>query len=146
MCSPRSSKTYANSGATTHVFYDRDAFVSGPLSVCLKRVIILADRSEVNPSCSGDAIISFDDCMVRLKNAIYVLKLGYNLVFTERMADNGFELLFRLFDFLLKFEDSGTFTCCGYRCENSSMYTFPSPKTVSVATPAKLEDDNDSEL
>lgn len=143
---PQDSKTYADSGASTHLFHDRDAFVSASLGVCSKRMIILADRSEVSSSFSGEVIIPFDDCVVRLKNVLHVPKLGYNLVSTGRMADNGIESHFRRFDLLLKLEDSGTFIGRGVRCEDSGMYTFPSPRTVSVAASAKLADDSDSEL
>lgn len=143
---PQNSNTYADSGATTHVFYVRDAFVFGSLGVCLKRLIVLANRSGESSSNSGEVTILFDDCLARLNNAFYVLKLGYNHFPTGRTRNCEIVSHFRRFDLMLKLENSGTFIGRGFQCEVSGMYTLPSPRTVSVAAWAKLGDDNESEL
>lgn len=63
------------------MFHDRDAFFPGSLVVCSKCMIILADRSEVSFPFYEEVVISFEDCVVRLKNVLYVPKLRYNLFF-----------------------------------------------------------------
>lgn len=140
------SRTYADHGATTHVFHDLNAFLPGSLGVCSMRTFIFADRFEGPFLLSGEFTISLDGCAIRLKNVIFIPKLGYNLVSTVQMADNRIPSYFRRFDVRLKFEDSGTFIGRGCRCGNSAIYTLPTSKTINVVASARPADASDSNL
>jgi len=70
------SNTYADSGATIHLFNKKKYFVTESLKPCDKRILDLADKSEVNASYSGDLIIAYSGVNTRLHNVLYMPSIG----------------------------------------------------------------------
>ena len=125
---PDDLQTYADSGATIHIFHSPSAFVPGSLKRCSPRIVALADKNEVQADVWGEVIIPMQDCIIRLQHVLFVKTIRYNLVSTGKLADNGIESLFRRKDILLKLETDGTVIGCGFRASNG-MYVLPSPKS-----------------
>ena len=80
--------TYADSGATVHCFHSKSAFVSCSITSCDPRTVMLADKSSVISRVCGEVILPFENANVRLRNVLYIPELGYNLVWTVRLAGN----------------------------------------------------------
>jgi len=122
---PKDYRTYADSGATSHCFFNEKVFVPGSLESCDDRTIEMADKSTVTSNAFGEVIISFELVNIRLQNVLYVPTMGYNLVSTGRLADNGIESLFRRNDFVLQLESDATTIGQGDRDSSSGLYVFP---------------------
>ena len=141
---PRDLCSYADSGATVHCFHSESVFVPGSLTECDTRTILLADKTSVTSSRSGDVIIPFENANVRLKGALYIPDLGYNLVSTGRLADNGIESNFRRRDVQLFLEEENFYVGCGKRDTESGMYTLPSFTAFHPNTISQLSTPNDT--
>ena len=50
----------------------------------------------------GEVVLPFEHANIRLQNVLYIPNLGYNLVSTGKLADNGIQSLFRRFDARLR--------------------------------------------
>lgn len=98
---PKDLKTYADSGATIHCFYDKTLFTAGSLVNCDERTILFADKTSSVSSLMGEVKIEIEHAILRLEDVLYVPSMGYNLVSTGRLADNGIESIFRRNDFFL---------------------------------------------
>jgi hypothetical protein len=61
---PKNSRCYLDSGATCSMFFSRQAFVPGTLRVCDPRPILLADTSEIGPTCLVTSFWIFQNRMV----------------------------------------------------------------------------------
>lgn len=131
---PSELQTYADSGATEHIFHFENAFAPGSLSSCTIKTIFLADKTTVNSIRHGNVFIPFDRNTLCLRNALYVSALRYNLVSTGRLADHGIESLYRRHYVLLKLEDCGTVIECGQQSVENGMYSLLSPHIAHVAT------------
>lgn len=88
-------RSYADSGATVHCFHSKSAFVPGSLQKCGARTVMLANKTSVESEYYGNVILPFENANVRLQRALYVPNLGYNLVSSGILADNGIETHFR---------------------------------------------------
>lgn len=95
-------QTYADRGVTVHCFHNRISFVPGSFKKGVSRTLVLADNSAVKSEYLGDVIIPFEGVYIKLGQKLYLHSLGYNLVSTGRLVDNGIESLFRHSDLLLK--------------------------------------------
>ena len=124
---PRDHSSYADSGATVHCFHSESFFVPGSLSECDTRTIMLADKTTVTANRSGEVVIPFENANVRLRNVLLIPGLGYNLVSTGKLADNGIQSNFRRLDVQLSLEEDGFYIGCGSRHSRSGMYTLPDP-------------------
>ena len=122
---PRDLCSYADSGATVHCFHSGSVFVPGSLTHCDARTVLLADKISVTSKRSGDVIIPFENSNVRLNGVLLIPDLGYNLVSTGRLADNGIESNLRRHDVQLFLEDNKFYVGCGKRDVNYGMYTLP---------------------
>ena len=143
---PCDLRSYADSGATVHCFHSDLAFVPGSLEPCETRTVMLADKRSVNSNQCGDVIIPFQNANIRLKGALLVPNLGYNLVSTGRLADNGIESHFRRRDVQLSLEESRFVVGCGERDEETGMYMLPEPISQSVPATAMVASTSESEL
>ena len=119
-------RTYADSAATSHCFHSPLSFVTASLRKCPTRTVLLANNEKVKVKSWGDVRIEFDDAIIRLKKVLYVPKLGYNLVSTGKLADNGIESEFRRHDLKLKLEGSGKTIGNGSRDQKTGLYVLPS--------------------
>lgn len=81
-----------------------------------------------------------DDCVIRLRVVLFIPSLGYNLVSTERLAENGIQYHFSRSDVLLKLESNGSLIERGSRDVHNRMYVLPSPRTQAVLASASLSD------
>jgi len=124
---PKDNRSYADSGATGHFFHCEDLFVPGSLKACDETTVLLADQTSVQSTQCGDVILPFQNANIRLKNAFFVPGLGYNLVSTGRLADNGIESCFRRYDVILNMESSGFHIGCGNRDMENRLYMLPEP-------------------
>ena len=122
-----SVKTFADSGATTHCFQSRSYFVPGTLRSCNPTTIILADKRTIHANEMGDVIIPFEKANLRLKNALYVPDLGYNLVSSGQMADKGIESRFSNASVLLVLLENDFQFGSGTREGKCGMYVLPNP-------------------
>lgn len=101
---PNDFRTYADSGATTHCFFNEEAFIPGTLVPCDEHTVVFGDKTSANANLWGQVLIPFDEVNITLYNVSYVPSIGYNLVSTGRLEHNGIESLFGRNDFLLKLE------------------------------------------
>lgn len=122
---PKDYRTYADSGATTHCFFNERVFVPNSIVSCDDRTIEMADKSTVTSNKLGEVILFFKHVNIRLQKVLYVPSMGYNLVSTGRLADNGIESLFRRHDFVLQLESDATTIGQGDRDSSSGLYVFP---------------------
>lgn len=88
---------------------------------------MLADMTPVQSNRCADVIIPFKNANIRLRDAFLVPSLGYNLVSTGRLADNGIESKFRRNDVLLTLESDGFRIGTGQRDQETRLYTMPEP-------------------
>ena len=149
---PKDQGTYADSGATVHCFYSESSFVPESIVECETRTVMLADNTSVKASFCGDVILPFDHANIRLKRALCIPNLGYNLVSTGRLADNGIESLFRRHEVRLMLEADQSFIGAGQRNMHSGMYMLPEPQLQDLeehdnfpTSSAGLDADNDDE-
>ena len=132
---PKDQGTYADSGATVHCFYSESSFVPESIVECETRTVMLADNTSIKASFCGDVILPFDHADIRLKRALYIPNLGYNLVSTGRLADNGIESHFRRHDVRLMLELDRSFIGAGQRNLDSGMYMLPEPELQNLEEP-----------
>lgn len=92
-----------------------------------KRTVMLANKTTVCAICCGDVLIPFENVNLRLKRTLFTPTLGYNLISTGCLADNGIESHFRRHNVLLILETSGTSVGTGARDPETKMYVLPSP-------------------
>lgn len=76
---------------------------------------------------SGEIVSPFETTNIRLAHALYIPALGYNLVSTGCLVDNGIESHFRRFHVFLKLEEGNEVTGSGQNNASSGMYVLPSP-------------------
>ena len=138
---PDDQQTYADSGATIHIFHNRHSFVPGSLKQCQPRTVALADKREVQVNIWGEVILPMKYCIIRLHHVLFVESIRYNLVSTGKLADNGIESLFRRKDLLLKLEVDGTIIGNGIRALNG-MYILPSPNYENVFSSIESSQNN----
>jgi len=88
----------------------------------------------------------FENAVLRLKGALFLPSLGYNLVSTGRLADNGIFSFFRRSDVRLSSESDGFVLGTGLRDPETRMYMLPEPQSQSsseralaVSDPAETE-------
>ena len=127
---PKDHCTYYDSGATTHVFHCKDAFVKESLRDCEPRTVLLADKSPVTASKCGEVLLPFEYADIRLKSVLFIPGLGYNLVSVGRMADNGIESLFRKKDVMLRHQEKEFVVGFGTRDDETRLYLLPSPEAT----------------
>lgn len=131
---PSDARTYADSGTTVHCFHSIHSFVPDSLMHCARRTVTLANNSEVETETSGEVHIEFDHSIIKLSNVLLIPTLGYNLVSTGKLADNGIESHFRRHNMLLKLEDSSDIIGCGSRDHSSGLYVLPGSIQYSEST------------
>jgi len=143
---PNDLRSYADSGATVHCFHSEAAFVPGSLELCETRTVLLADKTSVTATQCGEVIMPFENAVLRLKGALFLPSLGYNLVSTGRLADNGIFSFFRRSDVRLSSESDGFVLGTGLRDPETRMYMLPEPQSQSsseralaVSDPAETE-------
>ena len=141
---PHDLRSYADSGATVHCFHSEIAFVPGSLESCDERTIFLADKTCVKSNYCGDVLLPFQNANVRLKRALYIPNLGYNLVSTGRLADNGIESHFRRDDVQLVLQQDEFVIGHGYRDTETGMYMLPEPLTHHTAEVVTVSSANES--
>lgn len=124
---PKDHRTYADSGATIHIFHSVRAFVPGSIKQCAEGCVTLADESSVNASSCGDVMLHFEEFIIQLQQVLFIPSMGYNFVSTGRLADKGVESLFRRKYILLMLESDGTIVGSGDRDLESKMYVLPFP-------------------
>ena len=132
---PKDQRTYADSGATVHCFHSQSSFVPESMVQCEVRTVILADNTLVQTNLCGDVILPFEHVNIRLKRALYIPNLGYNLVSIGRLADNGIESHFRRHDVRLMLEADKYFIGAGQRNLDSGMYILPEPQLQDSEEP-----------
>lgn len=98
---PSELQTYADSEATAHLFHFENVFALGSRSSCTMITIFLDDKTLVISNRHGDVVITFDKNALRLRLALHVPALGYNLVSTGRLVNHAIESLYRRRDMLL---------------------------------------------
>ena len=125
---PKDQGTYADSGATVHCFHSESSFVPESIVGCETRTVMLAHNTSVKTNFCGNVILPFDHANIRLKRALYIPNLGYNLASTGRLADNGIESHFRRHDFCLMLQADQSFIGAGQRNLGSGMYVLPEPQ------------------
>lgn len=128
---PDDHNTYADSGATVHCFHSNMCFVPGSLIACDTRTVMLADKTSVTAHVSGEVILPFEHANIRLKDVLHIPSMGYNLVSTGRLADNGIESHFRRNDVCLTLETDAFYVGSGTRDQSSRMYMLPHPQSHS---------------
>lgn len=143
---PKDFRTYADSGATIHCFFNREAFVPGTLTSCSERTVEFADKTSANANLWGQVLISFDHVNIRLHNVLYVPSMAYNLVSTGRLADNGIESLFRRHDVLLQLESNNTVIGHGIRDLDSKLYVFSNEIAMNVLKVSDVTNSSDTTL
>ena len=143
---PKDFRTYADSGATIHCFFNRDAFVPGTLTSCSERSVEFADKTSANANLWGQVLIAFDQVDIRLHNVLYVPSMAYNLVSIGRLADNGIESLFRREDVLLKLETNNITVGRGIRDPDSKLYVFANDIAVNVLKVSDVINSSDTML
>ena len=124
---PKDHRTYNDSGATCHCFHCESYFVPGSLVPC-QREVMLADKNSVTATHMGDVILPFENANIRLKHVLYIPNLGYNLVSTGRLADNGIESKFGRCDVRLTLESNNFYVGLGSRDTESGLYMMPQPE------------------
>ena len=129
---PADHRSYADSGATVHCFHTLEAFVPGSLKPCPRSTVLLANKSSVETNQCGEVILPFENANVRLRRVLYIPKLGYNLVSTGRLADNGIESHFCRTNVRLVLEENRFFVGSGDRNSKSRMYMLPEPMSHSI--------------
>lgn len=129
---PKDSRTYADSGATIHCFFDKNSFVPGSLVPCGERTVEFADKTSSTASLWGQVLISLGNVNLRLNNVLHVPSMGYNLVSTGRLADHGIESLFRRNEFILQLESDQTIIGKGIRDFDSKLYVLSHEKFESI--------------
>eukprot|EP00171_Calliarthron_tuberculosum_P008425 IDg8425t1 len=142
---PNDRRSYADSGATVHCFYNEFAFIAGSLKPCTPRTIMLADATPVVANKSGDVLVPLQNANIRLKEALYVPSLGFNLISVGRLSDNGIESHFRRHDMQLSLECSGFMLGTGQRDSKNGLYMLPEPD-LSVECTLSLTERKDLEL
>ena len=110
---PKDHRSYADSGATCHCFHSRSVFVQGSFTPCEARTVMLADKTSVTSTHTGEVVLPFEHANIRLQNVLYIPNLGYNLVSTGKLADNGIQSLFRRFDVRLSLQTNSFFIGLG---------------------------------
>lgn len=95
---------------------------------CDPRTVILADKSTVVAQYLGDVIMPFDNFDIRLKRALHIPGLGYNLVSVGRLADNGICSFFKSKDVELIRGTSRETVGSGYRDPVTLLYDLLDPK------------------
>ncbi|MBW5416393.1 GAG-pre-integrase domain-containing protein, partial [Pseudomonas sp. MAG002Y] len=141
---PKDHRSYADSGATCHCFHSRSVFVQGSLTPCKPRHVMLADKTSVTSTHMGEVVLPFEHANIRLQNVLYIPNLGYNLVSTGKLADNGIQSLFRRFDVRLSLQTTNFFIGLGSRDKTSGMYMLPEP--VSQNTQMAMSVTSDSKF
>lgn len=74
----------------------------------------------------GEVRIEFEDAIIKLRKVPFVPKLGYNLVSTGNLADNGIESQFQRHNLNLNLEGSGKTIGNGSRDRFTGLYVLPS--------------------
>lgn len=120
-------KTYANSGATTHCFRNKHAFVEGSIVPCEERIVVLVDNTSFLATQWGEVPLEFDSASIRLEQALFISLLVYSLFPTGRLADNGVESQFRRHDVVLERESNKSVIGYGTRDLDSIMYVLSAP-------------------
>lgn len=124
---PQDNRSYADSGATGHFFHSHSLFDPVTIRKCETTMVVLADKTTVSSNKCGDVVLPFENANIRLKNTFLVPNLGYNLVSTGRLADNGIESHFRRNDVRLLIEKDGFLIGTGKRDTDTSLYMLPEP-------------------
>ena len=140
---PKDFRTYYDSGATSHVFHSEDAFIPGSLHECDPRTVLLADKSFVKASRCGEVILPFEHVSIRLRSALLIPGLEYNLVSVGCLADNGIESIFREKDVILRHITGNPSIGYGTRDDGTRLYSLPSP---NYATLTMLTAENETSL
>ena len=105
---PNNLHSYYDSGATTHLFHNLDAFVPGSLRQARPHTITLANGAVASGTHEGDVIIPFDHVNLRLTSCIYAPDMGYNLISVGCMADKGIRTTFTRDRAILELFDEAT--------------------------------------
>lgn len=95
-------KTYADSGAATHCFYNVHPFVKDSSGSCEEQLVLLVGSTSVQAQKCGEVILEFQAANIRLKQVLLILSLAYDLVYTALSADNVVESGFRKHDVVLE--------------------------------------------
>lgn len=121
---PEELRTFADCGATIHCFLNVSFFVPESLKCCDRRTVLLVDKTAVEPNKCGELILSFKHFNIRLQNVLLIPSLGYNLVSTGCLADNGIESYYRRMDVILLLKHVEKIVGIGRRDEKCRMYTL----------------------
>lgn len=85
----------------------------------------------------------FENANIRLKSAVYIPSLGYNLVSTGRLADNGVESHFRRHDVRFIPESVDVIIGRGTRDSKTGMYMLAEPHSGVASNCALVAQDGD---
>lgn len=140
-------KSSADSGATIHCFGNKNAFVPGSLESFEELTIIVADKTSIESSHWGEVIIPLLNSNLRLRQVLFVPSMGYNLVSTGQLADNGIESIFRRHDIILQLESNSQCIGGGNINLGTQLYTLPSESMneymfTSISDSPKCDTDN----
>lgn len=99
--SPKGMQAYDDNRASVHCFYNAE--LSGPSSIRTweSRRVRLPDKSTIIASQICEVLISFKKVNVLLQNVLLLPDLGYNHVWSGRIADNEIESHFHRKDILM---------------------------------------------
>lgn len=137
---PNDLWTYADSGVKIHIFHARNAFVPGSLMSCHKRAVCRVDNGKFTTVKGVVVNIPLDDCVILFCDVLFVSSLGYNILSTGLLADNGIGSYFRRSDILLKLGSNGTLSGRGSRDIENGMYVRHSPRALADTASASLSD------
>ena len=88
---------------------------------------MLADKSTVTSSQIGDVLLEFENANIRLKSALLIAGLGYNLLSVGQFADNGIKSTFLKTKVELSLINTGFLIGNGTRNKATGLYALPSP-------------------
>lgn len=117
--------TYADSGATVYCFHSKSFFVPGSVMPGDRRSIRLADGTSVWGKWPGEVILRWESANSCLQNVLFTPNVGFNLLSTGRLADNGIESRFRLSDARFSVNNGTTRIAVVYGRLKSQIFTLP---------------------
>ena len=115
-----------------HSFLDRS-------KECDPRTVLLADKSFVKAWRCREVILPFEHVNIRLRSALLIPGLGYNLVSVGCLADNDTESVFRKKNVMLRHIKGNPSIGYGTRDDRTRLYSLPSPNPTLTMLIAENE-------
>lgn len=135
---PNNMKTYADSGASVHIFQVQNVFAPMSLVLCAPRSVVLPNNVSVQAEKCREVLIEMQNCGLRLTQVLWIPSLGYILVSMGRLADSGIESWFGKERVELRLRKSSTLIGTGFRNKQNGMYIVPSPFAAKPVTSALI--------